>query len=254
MSDVPHIGGAKRMVFVSVATYELGKRLGIQGAADEFARMCEKPTRSDLPAARMVYRLRTLADVGLYHVFGANLPKMRSRAAHAAIASGADFWVMLDDDLECDQPTLLRLLATAGKPDEPRAVLLPYLMRGTAAEQQTVNVKWASSLIFESHGFGCRPVEHGGTGCMLVTRAALLQLVEYCKPELSLWRDDDGVAKWPVFQTLFEPNDPWDGTHSWFGEDLSFCRRLRRAGVEILGLTAGVSVHDGQPLQLDTLR
>lgn len=253
--SVPIIGGAKRLVFCSVATYELGKQLGVEGAATEFTRQCEQPTRNDLPAARMVARLRTLADVGLYHAFGSNLSKMRSRAAHAAIASGAQFWVMLDDDVECDQATLLRLLATAGEPEALRAVILPCLLRGTAAEQQIVNVKWLSSLLMASTGGTCRPVEHGGTGCMVVTRGALLRLVEWAKRDLVLWRDDDGMPKLPLFHQLLERNtDPEDGTCSWFGEDLSFCRRLRRAGVEILGLTNGWSVHDGQRLELETLR
>jgi len=251
--SVPIIGGAKRLVFCSVATYELGKQLGVEGAATEFTRQCEQPTRNDLPAARMVARLRSLADVGLYHSFGSNLAKMRSRAAHAALESGAQFWVMLDDDVECDQATLLRMLATAGDPDALRAVILPCLLRGTAAEQQVVNVKWVSSLLMAGAGGTCRPVEHGGTGCMIVTRGALQHVTEVFRPELCPWRDDDGAVKLPLFHQLFEEIEH-SGAFSWFGEDLSFCRRLRRAGVEILGLTSGWSVHDGQRLELETLR
>jgi hypothetical protein len=257
--SVPIIGGAKRLVFVSVATYELGKQLGVEGAAREFLRQCEKPTRSDLPAARMVARLRTLADVGLYHAFGSNLSKLRSRSAHAAIESGAQFWLMLDDDVECDQSTLLRMLATAGEPDAERAVILPCLLRGTAEDRHTVNVKWESSLIMASTGGTCRPVEHGGTGAMLVTRGALQRVAHFCNDTARMcpWRDDDGVIKIPMFHQMFEMNEPngkEELSYSWFGEDLSFCRRLRAAGVELLGLTSGWSVHDGQKLELDTLR
>lgn len=249
---LPSIGGARRLVFVSVATYELGKQLGVEGAAKEFVRQCEAPTRNDLPAARMVARLRTLADVGLYHSFGANLCKMRSRQAFAALKSDAQFWVMLDDDLECDQSTLLRLLATAGDPDKPRAAALPYLMRGTAEEKTKVTVEWESSLLIAGAGGTCRPAKSIGAGCMIVTRQALLQVLEHARGSLLPWRDDDGAIKVPLFEHIFEPNE--DGTYSWLGEDLSFCRRMRAAGVELLGLTSGWSVHDGQKLELDSLR
>lgn len=254
MSSAAAIGGAKRLLFVSCATYELGKRLGAEGAAREFTRMCEAPTKTDLPAARMVARLRTLGDVGLYHSFGSNLAKMRSRQAHAARESGAHFWVMLDDDVECDQSTLLSLLALCGDPDEPRAAVLPCLLRGTSDEQRIVNVKWKGSLVLAgSHGTG-RSVEHAGTGCMVLTQAALVMTAERWRDSLPLWRDDDGVAKLPLFHQLFEANEQEDGTHAWYGEDLSFCRRMRLAGVEILGLTKGWSFHDGNQLRLDELR
>jgi hypothetical protein len=202
----------------------------------------------------MVARLRRLGDVGLYHSFGSCLAKMRSRQAHAALQSGAHFWVMLDDDVECDQQTLLSLLALAGDPDEPRVAVLPCLLRGTSDDQRVVNVKWASSLVLAgSMGTG-RPIEHAGTGCMVVTQMALQLVAQHCSKELPQWRDDDGVAKLPLFHQLFEPNDPKDGTSAWYGEDLSFCRRLRRAGVEILGLTKGWSFHDGNQLNLSELR
>lgn len=243
-----------RLLFVSCATYELGKKLGAEGAAREFTRMCEQPTKTDLPASRMVARLRRLGDVGLYHSFGSCLAKMRSRQAHAALQSGAHFWVMLDDDVETDQQTLLSLLALAGEPDVPRVAVLPCLLRGTTDEQQIVNVKWQSSLVIAgSMGTG-RRIEHAGTGCMVVTRAALQRVVEHWKIGLPSWRDDDGVNKVPLFHQLFEDNNSEDGSYSWYGEDLSFCKRLRICGVEIYGLTKGWSFHDGNQLNLSELR
>jgi hypothetical protein len=250
---IPSIGAAKRSVFVSVATYELGKQIGVEAACREFLRQCENPTRNDLPAARMVARLRTLADVGLYHSFGSNLSKMRSRQAHAALTSDFQFWLMMDDDVECDQSTLLRLLATAGDPDKPRAAGLPCLIRGTAEEQTKLNVEWESSLLMAGAGGTCRPAKSIGTGCLVLTRQALLQVTENARTlRLLPWLDDDGVVKMPLFTQLFEAND--SGSYAWLGEDISFCRVLRKSGVELLGLTSGWSVHDGQKLELDTLR
>jgi hypothetical protein len=250
--SVAAVGGAQKLLFVSVATYELGKRHGAEGAAREFTRQCEQPTKSDLPAARMVARLRTLGNVGLYHMFGSTLAKMRSRAAHAALQSKADFWIMIDDDVETDVRTLVSLLALAGDADAPRVAVLPCLLRGTSDEQRVVNVKWESSLLLAGSMGTARPIEHAGTGMMVITRAGLQQVFERAGRELPVWRDDDGVAKLPLFHQLFEPND--DGTSKWFGEDLSFCRRVRRSGVEIFGLTKGYSWHDGNQLDLADVR
>jgi hypothetical protein len=40
----------------------------------------------------------------------------------------------------------------------------------------------------------------------------------------------------------------------WFGEDYSFCVRADRAGIPIDALVHGTSTHDGQDLDLDSLK
>jgi hypothetical protein len=230
-------------IFVSVATYELGKRLGVERAAREFLRMCERPLRGDLPAARMVARLRELGDVALYHGASTTLPKLRSRAADAAWQSGADLWVMVDDDVECDTATLARLIKLAG---DARVSVLPCAVRGVAGDAE-LNVRFAEKLVDVAGGIPFRRAELAGTGCMVVTRAALQRVRDAMQAD-GKWIDDDGQQKLALFEMH---RDRESG--EWFGEDFSFCRRLRAAGVQIRALMQGVSSHDNQTIQLESI-
>ncbi len=230
-------------VFISCATYALGKSLGIEAAAREFARQCERPSSRDLPAARFVGRMRTLADCAVFHGAGTLLPKLRSRAAHEAWESGADHWLMIDDDIECDQRTCARLMVVAGSPRNERIVCLPYRMRGAGAEQTTLSCQFESEITRLIDGVPVRPILRGGTGAMLVTRGALDKLVRAHVNDD--WLDDDGERKAALFEMIRTPGGPW------WGEDFSFCARARAAGVELLAIVEGVTNHDGQMLILD---
>lgn len=235
-------------VFFSTLTYELGRQLGIARAQREFLAQCQNPTRASLPVARMAGRLRQLADVELFHGASTTLPKARSRAAHAALRSKADFWLMCDDDVECDSGTLQRMFAAAGDPDSFSAVVLPCLMRGDATESSTVNVTFADPPppLESVGGATVRKCIRAGTGCLLLTRAALEEVS--CLP-LPLWIDDDGEQKCPVFDPIFNE------AGQWLGEDLSFCQRLTGvAGVELRALLSGASSHAGNVLSLDSIR
>lgn len=234
-------------VFFSTLTYELGRQLGIEGAAAEFLRQCERPTRASLPVARMVARLREIADVQLYHGASTNLPKARSRAAHEALISGADYWLMCDDDVECDSRALGAMFDCAGAGDLAAAVL-PCLMRGTAKESETVTIEWDSSIVVQAGAGMWRAVRRGGTSMMLVTRIALGHVVTEAARQLPLWIDDDGREKVPLFALQHGP----DG--QWWGEDYSFCERLHEACVDMRAPLWGVSMHAGNALRLDSLR
>ncbi len=236
-----------RSIFVSALTYELGRQLGIERAAREFQKQCEAPTRDSLPVARMVARLRSVANVSLFHAASTTLPKARSRAAHEALRSGADFWLMCDDDVECDSATLQRLLALAGEPDELGAAVLPCFMRGAGGETNTLNVQFAAaSLLTVGPGGPSRRAERAGTGCMVISRGALQRVTERFRTDLA-WQDDDGLEKVALFQLVL------DG-RKWLGEDFSFCYRLHEAGIALRALLSGSSSHAGQVLQLDSLR
>lgn len=236
-------------VFASCATYALGKALGIEGAAREFQRQCLSPDRSSLPSARMVARLRLLADVQLFHVASTSLPKLRSRAAHAALSSGAELWIQLDDDVETDTGTLERLLDVAGHGSLLRAVSVPCRVRGTRDESLRLDSVFDGALtaVCGSALSNVRPLRWGGMGCFVTTRAALQQVSERYCPEL-VWTDDDQQNKVALFEMLRTP----DGR--WLGEDYSYCERLRAAGVELLALLNGVSNHEGNALVLDQIR
>lgn len=229
-------------LFVSVSTYLLGKELGIEAAGEEFAQQIERPTSDSIPPAKMVARLQRLGQVYLWHGWSSDLPKLRSRAAHAAFKNGAELWVTLDDDVECDSKTLQTLLELA----RPNAVsVLPCRLRGTTADAENLNVVFAHSLVMTTRGIPARPLLRGGTGMMVVSRGALRALHEAFDQAL-YWEDDDGERKVALFEQR-----RWDG--KWWGEDYSFCARCRELEIPIWAPAEGSSVHDGKFLDLTQL-
>lgn len=242
------------MIVVSLLTYQLGKELGIAGAAREVWRQLasgEASWRTDrdvsgdrvLPCVRTIRLLRELDDVMVYHGASTTLPKARSRAAHAVLDTlGADVWVMIDDDVETDLATLARLvdIARAGK-----VAVLPCAVRSTQHDHR-VNVVWHGSLVDPTGGVSTRAVLRGGCGLMIVPRLALERVRDKYRDELS-YTDDDGVTRVGLFHTLMLRDT---SPALWLGEDYSFCERLRAAGVAIAAPVEGLSVHAGAVLDL----
>jgi hypothetical protein len=231
-------------LFVSCLTYELTRRVGVERSGEAFVQMARAPDASSLPAARTVARLAQLGELELFHGVSSCLPKARSRAAAAAFASGAAYWLMVDDDVEAPTATLVDLINAAGPPSEPRISVLPCLARGST-ERVNCDFRGEARLNAEAAAW-VRPVSLAGCGMMVVTRAALERLFSVYRAELG-FMDDDGKERVALFDMLLEPP-------RWYGEDYSFCRRADRAGIPIDALVQGASVHDGQGLELDSLR
>jgi hypothetical protein len=232
-------------LFVSCLTYELTRRVGVERSGAAFVQMVRAPDSNALPAARAVARLTQLGiELELFHGVSSCLPKARSRAAAAALKSGAAYWVMCDDDVEAPTATLVDLINVAGPPGEPRISVLPCLVRGSA---QRTNCEFSGdSRLNADASAWVRPVSLAGCGLMVVTRAALERLFTVYRDELG-FTDDDGQERVALFNMLLEPP-------RWYGEDYSFCRRADRAGIPIDALVQGVSTHDGQDLDLGSLR
>lgn len=239
------------MIVVSLLTYALGKELGIAGAARELARQIGSGTGDAvLPCVRTVRLLRSLDDLSVYHGASTTLPKARSRAAHAVLATpGADLWCMIDDDVETDLGTLTRLvaIARAGK-----VAVLPCALRSIAGDHR-VNVAWLGSLVTPAGGVSTRAVARGGCGLMIVPRAALERVRDEFRAALS-YVDDDGETRVALFAPMFGAGNPGSGQkvapRLWLGEDYSFCERLRAAGVELAAPVEGWSMHDGAVIDL----
>ncbi len=232
------------MILVSVLTYALGKELGINGAARELSRQLVDPGSYPgnlmLPCARTITKLRAIDELMLYHGASTTLTKARSRAAHAALASTADVWLMIDDDVETDEPTLRRLVAIARS---GRVAVLPCALR-THSNDHRINVLWDGPLVELHAGVASRAVRRGGCGLMVVPLAALERVRDEYQKVLT-YQDEDGVARVALFAQMFV------GSPSiWLGEDYSFCERLRGAGVELAAPVEGMSVHDGVELDL----
>ena len=231
-------------LFVSCLTYELTRRVGVERSGAAFVQMVRAPDGNALPAARTVARLIQLGQVELFHGVSSSLPKARSRAAAAALASGAAYWLMCDDDVEAPTATLVDLINAAGPPGEPRISVLPCLIRGSK-ERSNCDFRGESRLNAGAAAW-VRPVNLAGCGMRVVTRAALERLFSAYRDELA-YTDDDGQQRVALFNMLLEPP-------RWYGEDFSFCRRADRAGIPIDALVQGVSTHDGQTLELESLK
>lgn len=234
------------IIFISVLTYALGKALGIPGAARAFTRQLDDPPTlaadDVLPCARTIHRFRDMADLIIFHGAGTSLPKARSRAAHAALESKADLWVMIDDDVETDLKTARALVTLS---EGGRAAILPCAVRGSDAESHIINCVWDSPLVSLVNGIQARRVLRGGCGCMVVPRAALEKVTEAYRSTLT-FLDDDRASKVALFQQVLVGAPE----QLWFGEDFSFCERLRAAGVEIVAPVVGLSSHDGAVVDL----
>jgi hypothetical protein len=246
-------------IFLTVATYMLGKQLGIEAAAAEFTRQCTEPNdvvgfgqkpRELLPAARFVRRLVQLGhDVGLYHMASTSLPQLRSRAAWAAYQSFADAWCMVDDDVECTTETLGILFNGLG---EHNIVALPCRIRGAGVEQLRVNVRFDGVIEQTIKGVPYRACLRAGTGAMLVSKGALARLMDVHGPlaeddTLLFLDEEDNELKPALFECIREPCKPW------LGEDYSFVERARLAGIQTLAPLQGHSMHDGLGLDLREL-
>jgi hypothetical protein len=232
-------------LFVSCLTYELTRRVGVERSGEAFVKMVRAPDSNSLPAARTVTRLIQLGmEVELFHGVSSSLPKARSRAAAAALKSSAAYWLMCDDDVEAPNETLVDLINVAGPPSEPRIAVLPCLIRGST-QRHNCEFRGEARLNADAAAW-VRPVSLAGCGLMVVTRAALERLFSVYTEELG-YTDDDGQKRVALFNLLLEPP-------RWYGEDYSFCRRADRAGIPIDALVQGASTHDGQELQLDSLK
>lgn len=230
-------------VVFSVGLYALAKEHGAKEARLIFRKMLDAPEEpSALPCVRTLMRVRELAEVKLFPDFGGSATaKMRTRAAAAAADAVCDVWVSCDDDVEGSGEVVRDLLeAVAG--DAPAVCLAPCLLRGG----EVVNVAVADGLATARElpsGGQAIPCIAGGFGLVAVNIAALDAAIK-AHPELR-FEDDDGATRCALFLELLDAS-------RWWGEDLSFFRRLA-PGTRIECLVRGVTVHDGAALDLDTI-
>jgi hypothetical protein len=232
-------------VFVTMSAYALGRKLGLEGAMAELNRQIDEPSDRCLPGIRTIARLRTLCDVALrLDTGGSVLGKVRSRHFCAALESGADLWISVDDDVEATIGTLANMLqAVWGL--VPRIVIAPCIIRGVeSGPVQHVNVDLPRIVTTERTmpgGARLRPCKGGGFGLVALNRFALIEIAQR-HPELE-YRDDDGAQRLGVFHDELVNGQ-------WFNEDLSFFRRVPET-VFVEALLTGVTSHDGEALPLE---
>ncbi len=233
-------------VFVSLPAYALGKTLGLDAAMKELHRQVEHPDAASLPAARVIARLRTLADIGLrIDTGGTQLCAVRSRHADEAWKSGAPIWFSVDDDNEATTDTLRYMLEAVSDLDVPRIVIAPYIIRGgETLTHVMVNVDLPRIVTTERRlpmsGARLRPVSKGGFGLVAMNRAALGAVRDAC--EHLAYIDTDGVERLALF--FAEIRDK-----RWLHDDFSFFARVLKH-VTVEALLTGVTSHAGESLDL----
>lgn len=242
------------MILVCTATYALGKELGLVDGTAEFERQMGAPDLDSLPCVRVATRLRTYDDMACHHDIAAtSIAKSRSRAFHAARKLDPDvvFWV--DDDVEADSHTLGMMIdAVRG---QNVICFAPCWTRGGRFK---VNVELEPDPAWRelpTQGRTLRCVA-GGFGLVAMSREAMTAIAEHNQgsdfDEVSgrynslSFEDEDGETKLALFSEFIEKS-------KWLGEDIAFCRRALVAGVALEALATGITVHDGNDLDLTSV-
>lgn len=255
------------MIFVSLSVYSLAKELGPDNAVAEVHRQLAAAATDQvedyLPAVKVIARLRLLDSVALRIDAGATvIAKARSRAFHSALFENveADVWISVDDDVDATKQTLEWLVeavrerqtgAELERVPGPRICLAPYLLRNSKTQVETLSVDLPQVFMHRhlSGGGRVRTATSGGFGLVALNRAAIEAIARHwgnAAPLESLhWRDDDGKNKLAIFREELS-----DGR--WYGEDLSFFRRVPR-GVDVEALCTGITSHAGEVLRLETV-
>lgn len=226
------------MIFLSVALYALAKEHGAAAAKQIFRAQVNAPGADSLPCVRVIARLREADDLKLYPDFGGSaVPKMRCRAAAAALESGCDVWISCDDDVEAPGDVLRDLIeAVAG--DEPAICIAPTWLRGSSIVGVGVEPGAVSAVRGLPSGGRTVKCLAGAFGLVAVNRVLLERMVA-AHPEL-VYLDDDGKEKSALFLEEL-------ARRRWWGEDLVFFRRLPD-GTRVECLIAGATSHDGNVL------
>jgi len=238
-------------IFVTVSLYVLARERGADAARAEFDRQLAAPGRGSMPCVRAIARLRNYSDVAVrVDLGGSSAAKMRSRAASAALegmTEPGDVWLSIDDDVEATVDALRGLLEAAADP-APRAIIAPTWLRGLVSVpgQEAVPVVGVAldpeGLVRElAGGVRLAPALAGAFGLVAVNRAALQAAAAVCER----FTDDDGAERFAFAHEMIA-----DGR--WWGEDLSFFRRLPPE-VRVEALLTGFTSHAGHVLPLDKL-
>lgn len=233
------------MLFVSSQFYALGKQLGIARAMRTINQQVENPSRDSLPAVRTIARLNAIEPVQLRADTAATcIAKTRSRAFHDALmASDADVWIAIDDDVEASTETLRHMLEAVRTSDG--ICIVPMLLRPASSDHpMRLNVDLQRyqldvPRVLPSGGRVVRGL-YGGFGLVAMSKHAMIEIGAANSSEI--WDDDDGVAKLALFREDLHQR-------KWYGEDISFFMRVP-TNVRIEILITGHTCHSNEPLDL----
>lgn len=228
-------------VYASCSSYVLGRMLGQRNAEAAITAAVVQATDAPLeggtvPAVQTLRRVAESFDTALRVDGGAVcIAKARTRHLDAALESGRDVWVTVDDDVEASVRTV-RWLVEAVHDTQPSICIVPCWLR----TERVVNVEWSPVYTTRalSDGGAARRATRGGFGLVAVNRAAMLAVAD-ASPEFT---DSDGMRKRAAFFERFQGGQ-------WLGEDFAFFSRVP-ASVRVEALITGETSHAGQLLNL----
>lgn len=250
-------------LFVSTMLYGASKRLGYAEATQELMRQIADASRilhdrpDDAELQTPIGCAVTIARVALTEecVLNVNagatvIGKARCLAASEFLASDADVWLSVDDDVSVSSDAIAAAVSQARA--EPCLVVVPCLLRNTTASASSaapmVNLVAGPVSIRERAPSGGKveTVDAGGFGCFAVSRAVV---------EAVRGKTVDGEVPAFTHEGRLVPALFRDEIidRQWVTEDLAFCRRVAALNFRRWAVRVGVSIHAGQRLDLGTL-
>ncbi len=167
------------------------------------------------------------ADLGAHGIASAVMPiagdslicRMRQRAMHMFLLSPGTHMLFADADIECLTPDCVRMMLATGH--DVIAGACPF----KDSSGRTVHNLWDDEpVVLDEHQ--CAEVRDAGTGFLLISRRALLALMQ-AHPELLHWSmstdRDRGAPLWALFDTGVV-----DGVYQ--SEDYLFCHYWQSHG------------------------
>ena len=217
------------LVCIAVPTYRETERVA------KAARVSRNAVREDLA--------RHGIDSFVLHLDGDSLIcRMRQRACHMFLSSSATHLLFWDGDIECMTPDCIRKMV------ETRHDVVAGAVPFKDNTGRTVHNLWPEDYERMRAGErfaldqGCIEVRDAGTGVMLISRRALIEL-QKAHPELLHWSvgagADHGAPLWALFDTGVV-----DGVYQ--SEDFMFCHRWQQLGQRVYVYIPGRFRHWGE--------
>ncbi len=148
--------------------------------------------------------------------------RMRQRACHLFLCSPATHMLFLDADIEARDPDCIRQMLATGH--DVIAGACPFKDRSGRTVHNRFPEDDGKPVEFDEHG--CVEVQDAGTGCMLISRRALITM-QKAHPELlhmsMSHANDRGAPLWALFDTRVV-----DGIYC--SEDYFFCHLWQQLG------------------------
>jgi len=208
----------------------LGELAPEEGAEAETMLIKREETKRDesaWPCYRTVAQVEKLEPVMLVSDASGGLPQCRSRMSGRFLASACDVWLTIDDDLFAEAPVIERLVKLA-RLNRQAVFTASYLLRDGVTQS-------VGGLLSQGET-ELRNVGTTGMGLVAMHRDTLTKVAPYAQPAIT------GTGE--RYRAYFaEVIDEWCG---WCGEDVSFSRRCREAGVPILAVADAPTCHAGR--------